>query len=161
VARIRSIKPKFWTSEQVTDVSSLARLLFIGLLNFCDDAGIHPASVKRLKLEVFPSDDIVQSDIRDLVAELVKVGLLMQYEVDSEPYWRVTGWHHQKIDQPTYKYPSPDGTIPAAAEKRRANRVANTKSASDGNQVTEHSPNNANSDDDCSDEDSFGAEERY
>ena len=48
MARIRSIKPQFWTSEQIADCSSNARLLFIGLWNFCDDCGVHPASPARL-----------------------------------------------------------------------------------------------------------------
>ena len=42
MARIRTIKPEFWTSEQVVDCSPTARLLFIGLWNFCDDGGVHP-----------------------------------------------------------------------------------------------------------------------
>ena len=146
MARIRSIKPELWTSEQITDVSPLARLLFIGMFNFCDDAGIHPASAKRLKLEVFPADDILQAQILRMIDELVTVGLLMEYEVDGEQYWQVTGWHHQKIDQPTYKYPRPDGTIPAAAEKRRANRAANTKGARNGEPPAEQSPNTGGED---------------
>jgi hypothetical protein len=127
MARIRSIKPEFWTSAQVMDLSIPARLLFIGLWSFCDDAGIHPASEKRLKAEVFPADYVSASDVRGLIAELERVGLLAEYAIDNESYWRVTGWHHQKIDQPTFKYPRPDGSVPAAAAKRRANRMANTQ----------------------------------
>ncbi|WP_255631306.1 hypothetical protein [Caballeronia sp. dw_19] len=125
MARIRSIKPEFWTSAQVMDLSIPARLLFIGLWNFCDDAGIHPASEKRLKAEVFPADDVSVSDVRGLIAELERVGLLTEYAIDNESYWQVTGWHHQKIDQPTFKHPRPDGSVPAAAAKRRANRMVN------------------------------------
>jgi hypothetical protein len=124
MARIRTVKPEFWTSEQVMDVSPLARLAFIGMWNFCDDAGIHSANTKRLKAELFPSDDISQSDLRALVDELIEAGLLIEYEVDGESYWQVTGWHHQKIDQPTYKHPRPDGSIPAGAPKRRATKAA-------------------------------------
>ena len=32
-----------------------ARLLFIGLWTFCDDRGVHPASAKRIKMEIFPA----------------------------------------------------------------------------------------------------------
>jgi hypothetical protein len=49
MARIRTVKPEFWTSEQVMELSPLARLAFIGMWNFCDDAGVHTASAKRLK----------------------------------------------------------------------------------------------------------------
>ena len=54
MSRIRTVKPEFWTSEQIIACSPIARLLFIGLWNFCDDNGVHPASYIRLKAEVFP-----------------------------------------------------------------------------------------------------------
>lgn len=107
MARIRSIKPEFWTSEQVAECSPTARLLFVGLWNFADDAGRHQASTKRLKMEVFPGDTCSDSEVAAWVAELVRVGLLFEYEVQGETYWQVTGWHHQKIDKPTVKYPAP------------------------------------------------------
>jgi hypothetical protein len=50
MARIRTVKPEFWTSEQVMNCSRDARLLFIGMWNFCDDGGNHPASAKTLKV---------------------------------------------------------------------------------------------------------------
>ncbi len=105
MARIRTIKPEFWTSEQIMECSPNARLLFIGMWNFCDDAGIHPASPKTLKAEIFPSDDISASEVEGLVGELIAQGLLEKYEVAGHHYWAVTGWHHQRIDQPTFKHP--------------------------------------------------------
>ena len=63
MARIRTIKPEFWTSEQVMECSPLARLLFIGVWNFCDDAGNHPMSAKTLKALVFPGDDITSAKV--------------------------------------------------------------------------------------------------
>lgn len=123
MARIRTIKPEFWTSEQIMECSPNARLLFIGLWNFCDDAGIHPASPKTLKAEIFPSDDISASEVEGLVGELIAQGLLEKYEVAGHHYWAVTGWHHQRIDQPTFKHPRPDGTVPAGAARRRAERL--------------------------------------
>lgn len=58
MARIRTIKPEFWTSEQVMNCSRDARLLFIGLWNFCDDYGRHPANSKQLKALIFPDDNL-------------------------------------------------------------------------------------------------------
>jgi len=107
MARIRSIKPEFWTSEQVVECSIEARLLFIGLWNFCDDAGIHPASCKRIKMEVFPADDIDSASIRRMLDELSLNGLIVEYQADGKDYLQITGWHHQKIDRPTYRYPKP------------------------------------------------------
>ena len=89
MARIRTIKPEFWTSEQVADCSLVARLLFIGIWTFCDDHGVHPASTKRLKMEVFPSDQIGDDTIQALIDELVVAGLLYPYQVDGKGYWQV------------------------------------------------------------------------
>lgn len=107
MARIRTVKPEFWTSEQVVECSTTARLLFLGLWNFCDDRGVHPASIKTLKMRVFPADDFSMEDISGWVNELIKNGLLKTFQNESQTYWLVTGWHHQRIDKPVYKYPKP------------------------------------------------------
>lgn len=114
MARIRTIKPEFWTSEQVMDCSTNARLLFIGLWNFCDDAGRMAASARRIKASVFPSDDFSSDDVRRMIDELSANGLLHLYVVDGIEYLCVTGWRHQKIDKPqTSKLPPPpDPTSP-------------------------------------------------
>ncbi|AWN35765.1 hypothetical protein [Methylobacterium radiodurans] len=108
MARIRTIKPEFWTSEQVMECSTNARLLFIGLWNFCDDAGRMPASDKRIKASVFPSDDFTAEDVRRMIDELSANGLILLYTVEGKEYLQVTGWRHQKIDRPqTSKIPEP------------------------------------------------------
>lgn len=98
-----------------------ARLLFIGLWNFCDDAGNHPLSDRTIKALVFPGDDINSTTIRRLLAELSTNGLLRFYEASGKHYLNVPGWRHQKIDKPTVKHPefdpdsqvSPDEVWPA------------------------------------------------
>jgi hypothetical protein len=109
MSRIRTVKPDYWASAQIMDLSVPARLLFIGMWNFCDDAGIHPASARTLKALVFPGDDF---DVVPWVQELLDQGLIVEYEARGKGYWHVTGWHHQKIDKPSYKYPLPNGSIP-------------------------------------------------
>lgn len=108
MARIRSIKPEFWVSEQIAECSTNARLTFIGLLNFCDDRGVHPAKPKTLKAELYPMDDFSSADVAGWMAELIRAGLVAEFESDGAPYWHVTGWDkHQKIDRPSIKYPAP------------------------------------------------------
>jgi hypothetical protein len=79
--------------------------MFIGMWNFCDDGGNLPLSLKSLKMQIFPSDDISVSDIGEMVDELISNGLIAQYTVNNKNYWHVLGWHHQKIDKPNYKHP--------------------------------------------------------
>lgn len=100
MARIRTIKPEFWTSEQVMACSTTARLLFVGLWNFCDDAGRMPVSFKTIKALVFPADDFTADDIARMFDELSSNGLLFTYSVDGKNFFQVTGWHHQRIDRP-------------------------------------------------------------
>lgn len=108
MARIRSIKPEFWSSEQVMACSTNARLLFIGLWNFCDDAGRHPVTPRQIKALIFPADDISAENVRVLLDELSTNGLISFYTVDGKEYFQVTGWQHQKIDRPqSPKYPAP------------------------------------------------------
>ena len=130
MARIRSIKPEFWTSEQVVECSPTARLLFIGLWNFCDDGGNHPASAKSLKMQVLPGDNFTIAEIEVMVSELLAHGLMVEYEVEGKRYWHVTGWKHQKIEKPSYKHPPFDDAFIAG------------KSTTIQQPVAEHSPIN-------------------
>ncbi len=108
MSRIRTIKPEFWTSEQVISCSPHARLLYIGLWNFCDDNGVHPASLVRIKAEIFPGDDFSTSAIHQWIDQLISNNLLCAYSDGDKPYWLVTGWkNHQRIDKPNYRYPLP------------------------------------------------------
>lgn len=119
MARIRSIKPEFWTSEQVMDLSRDARLLFIGMWNFCDDRGVHPASCKTLKAKIFPSDDILCADVALLVEEMIRVGLVAAFEANGESWWHITGWHHQVINRPSKsRYPEPPRIAPPPSAAR-------------------------------------------
>lgn len=113
MARIRTIKPEFWTSGQLAECSRDARLLFIGLWNFCDDAGRLPFRPKEIKAKVFPTDDILSDTVTVWLRELSGNGLILVYSVDGTEFLQVTGWHHQYIaKRQTAKYPSPDDGVP-------------------------------------------------
>jgi len=112
MARIRTIKPEFWTSESVVECSCSARLLLIGMLNFADDYGNLVNSPKRLKMQIFPADNI---DVSPLLDELVVNGLVIPYVVDGEKYLNIKGFRkHQVINKPSKSkipLPSFDNTI--------------------------------------------------
>jgi hypothetical protein len=105
VARIRTVKPEFWASEQIMECSPIARLLFIGLWNFCDDGGNHVDSDRTIKAEIFPGDDISSNDVRRMLDELSSNGLIAPYSSNGKGFIHVTGWQHQKIDRPSFKHP--------------------------------------------------------
>lgn len=108
MARIRTVKPEFWSSEQIMECSTNARLLFIGLWNFCDDYGRHPFSPKQIKALVFPGDNFTPDDVRGMLDELSTNDLIVVYNVEGKEFFQVTGWHHQKIDKrQDAKFPGP------------------------------------------------------
>lgn len=147
MARIRTVKPEYWSSEQVMALSLHARLAFIGLWNFCDDGGNHPASAKTLKAEVFPADELAIAEVQALVDELLTQGLIALYEALGKVYWHVTGWkRHQRIDKPTIKHPPPSelsSNVPGAVVPMSASKPQTIAdhSASARGIIQEPSPN--------------------
>ena len=109
MARIRTIKPEFFTSEQIVECSTNARLTFIGLWVHSDDGGVHPLSIKRLKMEVWPGDKCTTREVESWMSELIDHGLVLEFKsAQGESYWWVTGWNkHQKIDRANPKFPRP------------------------------------------------------
>jgi len=106
--RIRTVKPEFWSHGQVVECSPNARLLFIGLWNFCDDAGRHPVRLKQIKAEVFPADEFTPDEVRRMVDELAANDLITLYVHEDREFLQVNGWKHQKIDKPQDpRYPGP------------------------------------------------------
>jgi hypothetical protein len=134
MARLRTIKPEFWVSEQVTQCSALARLTFIGLWNFCDDRGVHPAKPRTLKAEVFALDDYSANQVGGWVSELEAAGLVSVFAHGGEDYWAVTGWRkHQRIDKPTVKHPAPPAPIADSVGRVVGEEAATSR---DGEELT-------------------------
>jgi hypothetical protein len=99
MARIRTIKPDFWTDEKLTECSLSARLLFIGTWNFADDNGNLDRSHKQIKARVFPLDNI---ECEPLLNELIAQGLLTEYAVEGKLYLHIQGFtKHQLINRPS------------------------------------------------------------
>ena len=109
MARIRTIKPEFFTSLAVASLELPARLTFIGLWTHCDDLGRCVDEARLIKAALWPLDDRTAADVeRDLCA-LGKVSLIVRYEVGGRRYLAVCGWsEHQRINRPTpSKIPAP------------------------------------------------------
>lgn len=117
MARIRSIKPEFWTSEQIMSCKPLTRLLFIGMWNFADDYGRMPYAPATIKAQILPGDTLEIQAIKDMLTELSGLGLILIYAAKGREYIEITGWAHQKIDKPHKpKHPGPVTDIPEQTE---------------------------------------------
>lgn len=94
MARIRTIKPQFFTSEDVTALPPLARLLFVGLFTECDRDGRVEDRPRTLKMRLLPEDDV---DVDALLWSLVDGGLIRRYEANGQAIIQVSGFQkHQK-----------------------------------------------------------------
>lgn len=134
MARIRTIKPEYWSSAQVMDCSRDTRLFFIGMWNFADDAGRLPFVERSLKAQIFPGDeDIDSQSIRRMIVELEANGLVAIYTVEGRDFIQITGWKHQRIDKPQLpKCPDPI-IYDDSANDRRARPPDLTLSNPNGN----------------------------
>ena len=89
MARIRTIKPDFWTDEKIIEMTPLARLMFIGLWNFADDSGRLEYSPRAIGMKVLPADS---ADYSELLGELRRASLITVYEIDGKEYLQVNGF---------------------------------------------------------------------
>ncbi len=98
MARIRTIKPDFWTDGNMVRLSPFARLLYIGMWNFtlCDHGHVADDAMK-LKLQILPMDPV---DIDALLAEIMSQGRVVRVsDGDGRTYLLVKRFEdHQKID---------------------------------------------------------------
>lgn len=76
MARIRTIKPEFFTSEDIVALTPFARLLYIALWCEADKEGRLIWKPKTFKMRYLPGDDL---DIGALCDELTTSGLVVLY----------------------------------------------------------------------------------
>ncbi|MFC0844679.1 hypothetical protein ACFH04_13320 [Streptomyces noboritoensis] len=104
MARIRTIKPEAFESEDLASVSVTAMLTFFGLLTQADDAGRfrdHPAVIAgrlwALRREHTPAN--VAEDLE----QLAQAGLVCRYTgCDGKRWLHVVTWdRHQRINRPS------------------------------------------------------------
>ena len=110
--RIRSIRPEFWTSEDVAAMSWPTRLVFIGLWSYVDDNGVGRDNERLIAADLFPLDEDPHgalTEVAGALKHLEKGGQITRYVVDGKPYLHVTKWsRHQRINRPSEsRYPLP------------------------------------------------------
>lgn len=103
MARIRTIKPEFFASEQVAALSHAAKLTFVGMWCEADDYGVLSDSPKLLKGHLWPlADDITAVDVSLHLQEMVDGGLVRRFEADDRRWlWIVNFKKHQVINKPS------------------------------------------------------------
>lgn len=102
---------------EVAEKDSVSALLWPWLLTIFDDWGRAEANTKRLKAQVFPSNDIVTSEAIEKALELYQESdLITLYEVDGKQYMSIdkdkwfnyqTHIRREKREKDDSRYPAP------------------------------------------------------
>ena len=100
--RIRTVKPEFWQSEDLSQVSDKAKLLAIGLLNMADDEGYLKAHPAIIKSQLFPFNT-GSLNIQGILTELSNVRYIdVLTGDDGKQYVHIVNFlKHQKVNRPS------------------------------------------------------------
>lgn len=97
MTKIRTIKPEFWTDEELVTCSMATRLFFIGLWNFADDDGIFEWKPLSLKMKIFPADDV---NCEICLRDLMKCRRIARFTHNGKEYGKILSFaKHQRIDR--------------------------------------------------------------
>lgn len=116
MARIRTIKPEFWSSPDTARATAVARLAYIGMWNWADDYGRGTVNVKELEGFIFPNDDLptlsggTSENFRHVLAEVAECFGVTFYAVRGRDYYVIPSWNdHQRTERSAKaKHPGPD-----------------------------------------------------
>lgn len=119
MARIRTIKPEFFTHSGLGELSAHHRLLFAGLWTQADRDGRLKDDPKKLKVVLLPYDDV---DVNAMLTGLAEheEAFITRYEVKGEKYIQINNFldhQHPHIKEPQSTMPAPCKT---GARTRRA-----------------------------------------
>ena len=94
--RIRTIKPEFFTHEELAGTSAHARLLAIGLLTLADCKGRLRWVPMLVHAQVFPWEATVKIEV--LLGELTGIAYCVHYEIDGKRYVEIVNFlKHQRL----------------------------------------------------------------
>ena len=97
MARIRTIKPSFFTDQEIGDLGFAARLFFVGLWCHADKAGRLEDKPRQLEVQILPYDlKKKEIDGERLISELCPK-FIMRYEIEGKKYLQIRSWEkHQR-----------------------------------------------------------------
>ena len=108
MARARNIKPGFFRNELLVEMDFGTRLFFIGLWTLADKAGRLEDRPKKIKIELFPADDV---DVPCMLHALAMHGFITRYAVKGVPFIQINNFlkhqspHHKEVES---ELPGPD-----------------------------------------------------
>lgn len=115
MARIRTIKPEFFTSEDIVSLTPLTRLLYIALWCEADREGRFEWKPKTFKMRYLPGDTC---DAETIGQELIDAGLIHLYEESGKQFAVIPTFNkHQVINNRESESELPKPPIDVAAKR--------------------------------------------
>lgn len=145
MARARNIKPGFFTNDELVELPFEARLLFIGLWTIADKEGRLNDRPKKIKMEIFPADDV---NCDAALSMLAKRGFLRRYAVDGSSYIQIVNWDkHQNPhikEAPSLIPPEPEQApeipVQASEQPERAGLIPDSLLSDSGFRIVGNAP---------------------
>jgi hypothetical protein len=82
MSRIRTFNPEFWTDSKTGTLSPLAKCLFLGILNQCDDFGIAKLDLYEFKARILPYEKGEPEEvINGLIEEIMRKCLVDKFAI--------------------------------------------------------------------------------
>ena len=131
MARIRTLKPDFFSSEDVTSCTPLARLFFAALWCESDREGRFEYKPGTLKNRYFPADKV---SVEKLMKELTDRGMVKLYQPDGHPIlgWVPTFTKHQIINNREAESVLPPFSSDACPTRERGDKAEGRKEGKEG-----------------------------
>jgi hypothetical protein len=107
MARIRTIKPEFWTDEKLSPCDPLTRLVFLGLVSLADDAGRIVDNLRYIDAQLFMN---TSDTAHEPLMRLSGMGRIVRgLTASGQPVIQIVNWsRHQKIQHPNLKGSLPE-----------------------------------------------------
>ena len=100
--RMRILKPEFYSDYKILELNFMERQLFQGLWIFSTDKGNMEFSLKSIKAQIFPADDLNLQEIENGLLKMHNLELIILYNDKFKNYLQVVNWEkHQTINRPT------------------------------------------------------------
>ena len=122
----RLVTSEIFRNDKVAELDFVGRLFFIGLITNADDDGRIKGSVKYLKANIFPYDNITLEQIMEYKKQCHSLGIALSYNVNGVEVIILPSWtKHQTIRSDRYKpstLPQPNGNLKATSGLPKGNQ---------------------------------------
>lgn len=121
MARIRTVKPSFFTSPSTAAVDFPVRIFYEALWCWADDFGIGETNLNGLLGFAFPdSDGFTAQDVRRFCADCARHFDVYFYTVRGRHFYAITTWdEHQKLERRNERRKNPMPDDPDAIPDQR------------------------------------------